>query len=194
MSLELNKDFWNDRYINSETGWDTGDITTPLKEYFDQLKDKTLRILVPGCGNAYEAEYLFNNGFNTTVVDYSKKALCNFKRRVPDFPKSQLLNTDFFNIQGEFDLIIEQTFFCAIYKHQRNDYAHKMSELLSANGKLVGLLFDDVLNEDHPPYGGSKKEYIECFKPYFNFTIFDTAYNSIKPRMGREIFMIIQKK
>jgi hypothetical protein len=43
-SVFLNKDFWNNRYIESKTGWDVGVITTPSKEYFDQLNDKTIKI------------------------------------------------------------------------------------------------------------------------------------------------------
>ena len=52
MKLSLNKDFWNNKYINSKTGWDVGEITKPLKEYFDQLENKKVKILIPGCGNA----------------------------------------------------------------------------------------------------------------------------------------------
>ena len=35
MSLDSNS--WNDRYLSNNTGWDVGYITTPLKDYFDQL-------------------------------------------------------------------------------------------------------------------------------------------------------------
>ena len=111
-SVFLNKDFWNNIYIESKIGLDVGVITTPVKEYFDQLNDKTIKILIPGCGNSYETEYLFENKFiNTYVVDYSEQALSNFSKRVPSFSKSKLLSNDFFNVQGKFDLIIEQTFF-----------------------------------------------------------------------------------
>ena len=51
----LDKNFWNDIYVKSKTGWDVGEITTPLKEYFEQLNNKKNKILIPGCGNAYEA-------------------------------------------------------------------------------------------------------------------------------------------
>ena len=69
-----------------------------------------------------------------------------------------------------------------------------MYDLLNVNGKLIGLLFDDTLNDDKPPFGGAKDEYIKYFEPYFNFIVFDTAYNSIPSRQGRELFIILQKK
>jgi len=191
----LNENFWNDKYVKSETGWDVGEITTPLKEYFNQLTNKKNKILIPGCGNAYEAEYLFKNKFHSTfILDYSEHALDNFRKRVPDFPKKQILNNDFFVAQGKYNIIIEQTFFCAINLNKRRDYFAKMHTLLKDQGKLVGLLFDDNLNKDHPPFGGSKSEYKKYFEPYFNTKVFETAYNSINPRKGRELFMILIKK
>ena len=194
-NIILNRDFWNDKYVKSETGWDVGKITTPLKEYFDQLNNKKIKILIPGCGNAYEAEYLFKNNFlSTFLLDYSDQALRNFKRRVPAFSKSQLLNKDFFDGHGKYDLIIEQTFFCAIDKNRRSDYFSQMNNLLKANGKLVGLLFNDALNEDKPPFGGSESEYRKYLDPYFNIKVFEKAYNSIESRKGRELFMILIKK
>ena len=193
--IQLNKKFWNNKYLKNEHKWDVGYITTPLKEYFNQIKDKNLRILIPGCGNSYEAEYLFNIGFkNIFLVDYSEKALSNFKKRVPNFPSENLLCIDFFDLNMKFDVIIEQTFFCAIQTNKRGEYAKKMNALLSEKGKLVGLLFDDPMNEDHPPFGGNKKEYATFFEKYFKFKIFEKSNNSIKERSGRELFMILERK
>ena len=154
-----------------------------------------LKILIPGGGNSHEAEYLFNKGFkNVYVVDLSQTALDNLIARVPDFPSSNLVLNNFFDLNMTFDLIIEQTFFCAINPSLRADYAKKASEILNVNGKVAGLLFDATLNTTHPPFGGSKSEYLGYFKPYFDVKIMDASYNSIKPRCGRELFFVIQKK
>ena len=40
----------------------------------------------------------------------------------------------------------------------------------------------------------SKSEYKKYFEPYFNIKVFETAYNSINSRKGRELFMILIKK
>ena len=96
--IQLNKAYWNFRYDQQRTGWDTGSITTPLKEYFDQLTDRDLRILIPGAGNAYEAEYLISKGFkNVDVLDISDRAISLFKSRVPDFPNDHIYNENFFD-------------------------------------------------------------------------------------------------
>ena len=193
--MNLSKDFWENKYKTNKIGWDLGAISPPLKAYFDQLENKELKILIPGGGNSYEAEYLFNKGFkNVYVVDLAKSALENIKNRVPNFPKSQLILGNFFDINDSFDLIIEQTFFCALNPNLRKDYANKMNELLTKKGKLVGLLFDAKLNEDHPPFGGNKEEYISYFKPYFDLEILESCYNSYHNRKEMELFIKFIKR
>lgn len=188
--IDLTEDFWDNKYKGNKIGWDLGMVSPPLKTYFDQLSNKELKILIPGGGNSHEAEYLFNKGFtNVHVVDISKTAIENIKKRVPAFPTNQLIQANFFDLEMQFDLIIEQTFFCAINPNLRATYASKINDLLSEKGKLVGLFFDAKLNEDHPPFGGSKKEYLAYFQPYFSLDIFEKAYNSFHNRQEMELFV-----
>ncbi|MGD1841792.1 MAG: methyltransferase [Thermonemataceae bacterium] len=192
--MKLNENYWESRYQHQQTGWDIGYISTPLKTYVDQLTKKDLRILIPGGGNGYEAAYLFEKGFpHVYLLDWATAPLQAFQQQYPHFPKKQLLHKDFFTLEGSFDLIIEQTFFCAILPQQREDYARKMVDLLRPNGKLVGVLFNIPLNTHQPPFGGNKKEYQPIFKPYFEFQYFEECYNSIPPRAGNELFILLKK-
>ena len=192
--MELNKSFWENKYANQDTGWDTGSITEPIKTYIDGLKNKELSILIPGAGNGYEAEYLFHNGFNNVgVIDLASLPLLNLKSRVPHFPDSQLIQGDFFKLDKKYDLILEQTFFCALDPALRPAYAKKMSELLNPNGKLAGVLFDFALSETGPPFGGSREEYLSYFESHFKIKTLEKCHNSIKPRMGNELFIIFEK-
>ena len=193
--MDLSANAWENRYLNNDIGWDLGEVSTPLKEYFDQLENKEIKILIPGGGNSYEAEYLFNNGFeNVFVVDVSRSAIENIQKRVPNFPRKQLIIGDFFELENTFDLIIEQTFFCAINPNLREAYVLKMNQLLKPNGKLVGLMFNVPLNKDKPPFGGNKEAYISFFKPHFSIQKMDTCYNSFGNRKGRELFVKLHKK
>ncbi len=191
----MNKTYWDTRYREGETGWDIGRVSGPLKEYIDQLEDRSLKILVPGAGNAYEAEYLFLKGFrNVHVLDISTVAVEGFISRFPDFPRSQIINEDFFSHESKYDLIIEQTFFCAIERRRRAEYAEKIYNLLNDKGKAVGLLFNHEFEKDEPPFGGTKEEYVKYFSPYFLIETFETAYNSIERRAERELFFMFRKK
>lgn len=189
--------YWTNRYQNENTGWDIGYPSTPLKNYFDQLEDKTLKILIPGAGNAYEAEYLFKQGFRSIhVLDISTLPLENLKKRSPNFPEEQLLSGDFFEHQGQYDLVLEQTFFCSFLPtpENRKTYAKKMHQLLKPGGKLVGLWFNHPLVADgNRPFGGDRNEYLSYLEAYFETKTFTLCINSIPPRAGNELFGIFTK-
>ncbi len=194
-TMPLNKAYWENRYQNNEIGWDVGSITTPLKGYIDQIQDKNLKILIPGAGNGYEVDYLLEKGFtNVYVVDLAETPLKNIQERNPDLPKEHLIQKNFFELDDTFDLILEQTFFCALNPELRKDYAAKMHSLLKPGGKIFGLLFDFPLTEAGPPFGGSKEEYLRLFSEKFTIKTLEPAYNSIKPRAGRELFFIFLPK
>lgn len=191
---ELNKSYWDKRYEDQLTGWDIGHVSTPLKEYIDQLDNKDIRILIPGAGNAYEAEYLFNTGFlNCHVLDVSEEAIHAFNKRCPEFPINQIHCINFFDYQDQYDLILEQTFFCALDPKLRQDYVKKMHQLLKNNAHLCGLLFKFPLTDQGPPFGGSEKEYRQLFTELFDIEKLEPCYNSIAPRMGSELFFKLRK-
>lgn len=195
MTYKHDQNFWSNKYQTHQTGWDIGGISAPLKAYFDQLTDKSIRILIPGAGRAWEAEYLHRMGFkNVFVVDLAPEAIEAFSCRVPDFPKNHLLCKDFFDLNGKWDLIIEQTFFCALHPTEREQYSLQMQNLLVPGGKLAGLLFTEPLNNTRPPYGGSQVEYRQLFSRNFEIKTMEIARNSIQPRAGRELFMVMVRK
>ncbi|CAL2088338.1 methyltransferase [Tenacibaculum sp. 190524A05c] len=197
--MSTTKEYWSQRYNENNTGWDLGAPSPPLQNYIDQLSNKKLTILIPGAGNSYEAEYLFNNGFtNVHVLDIANEPLKAFAERNPNFPVEQLHENDFFEFEGQFDLILEQTFFCSFppLPETRKSYAEKMNELLKPNGKLVGLWFDIPLTGDleKRPFGGDMEEYLSYLSPYFEVQRFEACYNSIPPRQGNELFGIFKGK
>jgi len=194
-SKNFDQNYWDTKYKNNQMGWDIGYASPPIINYLNQLTNKEISILIPGAGNAYEVDYLNTNGFSDiTVLDISKEPLINFKKRNPNFPKENLIQKNFFNFNKKFDLIIEQTFFCALSPELRSGYVEKIANLLNDHGKLVGLLFDFPLTDKGPPFGGSLSEYQNLFSKYFNILTLETCYNSIKPRKGRELFIIFEKK
>ena len=193
--MKLTSTYWEERYQKGEDKWNVGEISTPIKEYIDQLKDKNIKVLIPGAGNGYEFEYLIKNGFkNSVVVDYATTPLENIKKRVPDLNENQVINSDFFELEGKFDLIIEQTFFWALNPELREDYVRKMKSLLNSKGKIAGLLFQFPLTAEGPPFGGSKEEYISLFQKDFNIVTMKMDHNSIAPRKNKEFFVIFEKK
>lgn len=188
----LNAEYWSTRYLENKTGWDIGYSSTPLAEYISQLKDKSISILIPGCGNAYEAEVLLKEGFeHVTLLDISAILTEKLKKKYEALP-IKIINTDFFDHKGDYDLIFEQTFFCALDPMQRTDYVKKMVTLLKPGGKLVGVLFNRQF-DGGPPFGGTKEEYELLFGKKFNIKKMELCYNSIEARKDSELFFILQK-
>lgn len=192
--MDLDSNYWEKRYLESNTGWDLGTASGPIVDYLKSIENKNIDILIPGCGNGHEAEWAHKQGFKSVhVLDFAETAINNFKNRYPDFPKEQIHQEDFFLHQGNYDLILEQTFFCAIDRNLRSKYAHKMFELLRPNGKLAGVMFG-VEFQSGPPFGGNKEEYNGYFSSLFDILHMDDCYNSIKPRMGNELFVEFKRK
>lgn len=189
----LDKVYWDSQYQSNAIGWDLGEISPPLKTYIDTLKDKTIRILIPGCGNTYEAEYLLEQGFtNVTVIDIAPTLVENLKTKFKDNSNINIVLGDFFEHQGEYDLILEQTFFCALPPTMRQKYVWKMHHLLAEKGKIAGLLFNRTF-ESGPPFGGSQEEYTLLFQQSFDFLKMEVCQDSAKPRAGSELFVELQK-
>jgi len=195
MKKMLNKTYWEDQYINQAAFWNAKSITTPLKDYINQLEDKSLRVLVPGLGHGHELIYLHKKGFVHSIgLDFTSIAFNETLQVERDFPPNKLVLEDFFQHEGIYDLILEQTFFCSLPLERREAYVEKMHSLLSAKGKLVGVLFDTTFEQEAPPFGGDKETYFALFSPYFDIEVMERAVNSIKPRQNRELFIILKKK
>jgi SAM-dependent methyltransferase len=132
-----------------------------------------------------------DKGFTSiTLIDISEVLMDQLNKKFGD--RLRLITGDFFDLSGEFDLIMEQTFFCALAPSLRQEYVEKMYSLLRPGGKLAGLLFDRDF-PDGPPFGGSREEYQRLLEKRFNILTLAPCHNSIRPRMGTELFFIVEK-
>lgn len=194
---------WDERWKNGQTGWDLRTASPPLYEYCLQIPQAlrpAMRVLIPGCGNGYEARFLLEHGFgNITLLDIAPTAVEIMRQRFEadlngDWSdRLQLVCGDFFEHEGQYDLILEQTFFCAIEPVLRPAYVLKMKGLLAPGGRLAGVLFDREF-EGGPPFGGNREEYAALFAPHFTIKTLAPCYNSVAPRTGTEVFVILEKK
>lgn len=188
----LSPEYWESRYKEQQTGWDIGKPSTPLADFIDGIPNKEASILIPGCGNSYEAEYLVDQGFtHVTVIDIAPSPVERLQQKIGN--KAKVLLQDFFEHKGQYDYILEQTFFCALDPSLRTAYVTKIKELLAEQGKLAGVLFNRQF-EINPPFGGSKKEYEELFTKELQIIKMEECYNSILPRAGTELFFMATKK
>lgn len=161
-------DFWDHRFRNGSTPWDAGEAPLALREFAERLEagqfadhgrqrarlGQRTRVLVPGCGSAWDAAFLASRGWETTALDFSAAAVAAARATLGDAWQGSLLCGDFFAFAPEstFDLIYERAFLCALPRHLWSDYARRMAELLRPGGLLAGFFFfsDEVRG---PPFG-----------------------------------------
>jgi hypothetical protein len=191
--VPLGQTYWDNQYQSNSTGWDLGEVSPALKLFIDQIKNKNAAILIPGCGNTYEATYLLETGFTSvTVIDIAPTLVSNLISKFEDNKNITVILGDFFEHKGTYDLIFEQTFFCALPPAMRQKYVYQMHRLLSKNGTLAGLLFDRSF-EVSPPFGGSRNEYEQLFQQTFVFKTIEIATQSVVKRQNTELLFEFQK-
>ncbi len=184
----LDAEYWEARYTMGRLGWDLGHPSRALVHIIDQLRRRDLKILVPGAGNGYEVAYLYEKGFDQVyMVDWAEAPINNFQKRYPNFPRNQLIQADFFDLSGSYDLILEQTFFCSLNPNQRQDYVEKMYNLLASDGLLAGVLFNAPLYDNRPPFGGNKALYLKLFRSDFHIEKMKLCEHSDPSRLGMEL-------
>jgi len=197
---DLSAASWNEHYLNQNTPWDLG-AATP--EFLRLVKEGRLptkgNALVPGAGRGHDAILLAKNGWETSVVDLSAKAIealleeaSKEKRNIFSY------KIDFFDLpkigfhQNRYDLILEYTFFCAIDPALRKEYGRAMRKLLKPGGLLVGLFFPLTHEGASPPFVVSKEE-VRAVLEGFEI-IEESPRESVKPRAGREFLVFARKK
>lgn len=145
---------WEQRYQQSETGWDRGETSANLLHWIDLGLLKPCRILIPGCGNGYEVLTLAELGFDVVAIDISPSPIANLaeKLKVRNL-SAELIQADFFNWQPEyaFDAIYEQTSLCALSPEQWQAYEKCLYNWLKPNGKVFAQFMQSD-QEGGPPF------------------------------------------
>jgi methyl halide transferase len=155
------QDFWNQRFAEGNTPWDRGASNPQLRAWIAAGELKPCRILVPGCGSAYEVVELALAGFEATGLDYSDRAIARAHENLTNAGvDATLVQADVLTWTPDrtFDAIYEQTCLCALYPDHWREYAGRLHRWLVPGGRLfalfVQLLRDGAAegNIQGPPY------------------------------------------
>jgi len=138
-----------------------GDTSTGLETMgkLDNLAGKTA--FVPGCGRGYAVASLAQLGGCASVigleVSTTAKAACDsYLTEVgADVAGASCEVGDFFTHQGQYDLVYDCTFLCAIPAERRLEWVAQMAKLLKpGTGELVTLIFPVKEGEPGDPADG----------------------------------------
>ena len=194
----LQKD-WQRHYDEGDLGWDLGQVAPPFIKLFESKTILPGKTLIPGCGRGHEVIYLAENGFEVTAVDYSPGAVNHLKYTVQERNlKCEVLHMDFFGIDsahnGVYDLLIEQTFFCAISPEQRSSYVSTVARALKKGGMLAGLFYHTGEEEGGPPFNTTREDIKKYFSDSFEIRQLSKTEDSAEQRKNKEWLAILIKK
>ena len=189
---------WENHYETNDLGWDLGEVAPPFVRLWEERKLSPCKVIIPGCGRGHEAIFLAEHGFQITAVDYT----CGAVRLLDDALKTKhlsgkVLRHDFFELDSSynnsFDLMLENTFFCAINPIMRQKYVATAERILKSGALLVGLFYETG-KEGGPPFNTRKVDIEENFSELFMIESLGKTCHSTKQRQGKEWSAIFKKK
>jgi SAM-dependent methyltransferase len=203
-------DFWDHRFRSGATPWEAGLAPLELREFthrygahglgddhIDGLSTpaKRPRVLVPGCGSAYDAAFLDRRGWQTTALDFSAAAIEAARSTLGDSWRGTLLCADFFSFDpgAAYDVIYERAFLCALPRYLWANYAKRMAELLHRGGLLAGYFF---LSDEPkgPPFGILPQQLATLLAPCFIPCEDRPVEDSLPVFAGRERWQVWQRR
>ncbi len=197
--IPFTPEYWEDSYQSGEMGWDLGSSTPIFNQWIKKCKEP-LSICILGAGNGWDAINIANRGHFVTAVDFAKTAVRNMKISAKENALDiDIINMNIFDLNkvytNHFDVVLEYTCFCAIDPNKRQDYLKIVHHILKFNGELVALLFpiDKHLSDGGPPFAVRLKPTIKLISKYLTLIKKEIPSLSVKPRAGREVFVIFRK-
>ena len=195
---DLTPEFWGAKYRVADWGWDLGQVSPPFVKVWESGLLKPGRMLIPGCGRGWEALYFAEKGFKVTALDFAPEALIEVERRANEAGlEIDECRQDFLNLSPEligcFDVILEQTCFCAIHPTQRPRYVAAAKSCLKPGGELIGLFYS-TRERGGPPFDTDPEDVRRLFEPFFELEHFALTPNSHPRRLGQEWLGMFRKK
>lgn len=193
--------FWNERFEAGFTPWDARGVPAALTRFVANSGGRAgKRVLIPGCGSAYEAAALDAAGFDVLAIDYAPAAVERARALLAPAVAARVLQlADFFALESApFDWIYERAFLPALPPALWPRWAARVAELLAPQGLLAGFfLLDATIAEPRrgPPFAATPAE-LDALLGHFD-RVDDQpvpADESIPVFAGRERWMVWRRR
>lgn len=185
-------EFWDERFRQGFTPWDQAGVPAAFSAFVARLAPQP--VLIPGCGSAYEAEWLAQAGWTVRAIDFSADAVAAARKQLGAHA-AVVEQADFFTYRPQFqpEWIYERAFLCALPPARRADYVRRMAELLAPGDMLAGFFFLDD-SPKGPPYGITRAELEALLGRDFALTEDKSVSDSLPVFAGRERWMTWRRR
>lgn len=142
--------FWELRYAANFAPWDAGRVPRQLLAFVES--SPPARVLVPGCGSAWDVRCFAEHGWDVTGIDFSPLAVTQ-ARAILGPHAGRVRQADFFAPipEAPFDVVYERAFLCALPRRLWGDWARRMAGIVRPGGSLAGFFYFDA-GERGPPF------------------------------------------
>lgn len=183
-------EFWDVRYGARFAPWDAGRVPAQLRRLVEG-ESAARRVLVPGCGSAWDVRYLVESRWDVLGIDFSDAAL-EAARAVLGPHADRVRKADFFAPipEAPFDVVYERAFLCALPRRLWRDWGRRVAELLEPGGRLAGFFFFDAA-ERGPPFGLREQAELDALLAHGFERVEDAAVaDSIAVFQGKERWQV----
>lgn len=197
----MDRSFWQSIYDAGDTKFDLGGPSAPFVDWLDAEKPAAGRAIVPGCGRGHDALELARRGWDALGVDFAPSAIrdATENARRAGLPKARFLEADLYALgpehDGAYDLLFEQTCYCAIEPHRRDEYAQLAARWVKPRGWLVFVAFPVDGRAGGPPFNIGVDEVPLRFARAFDLVHSGVPARASAPgRTGKELFALLRRK
>ncbi len=188
---------WQGYYDEDDLRWDIGEVSPPLKRLWEDGTLQSGRMIIPGCGQGHEVMFFAEQGFDVTGVDYTDGGVTLLRNNLKQAGlEARVIQSDFFELDtshnGYYDLMLEQTFFCAIHPRDRSRYVETALRILKPGAILAGLFYNTG-EEDGPPYDTTEDDIRQHFSSAFEILRLEKCDHSIERRQDKELLAVLRK-
>jgi hypothetical protein len=187
-------EFWNIRFDANFTPWDQHGVPQCLRDYLI-AHPAPQKVLIPGCGTAHEVKHFLACGWTPLAIDFSPAAVAQARAQL-GAAASHVREGDFFGdaiLPGDFDVIYERAFLCALPRRLWANWAKRVAELIPSGGRLIGFFFADDAPKG-PPFGLQQGELEQMLSPAFSLLEKKIPPDSIPIFAGKENWQVWARK
>lgn len=189
------------RGLSKGAAFDAARAEPALVSLLQKVKLPLGRALVPGCGRGYSVAALaapdrtsLGLDIAPTGVAAARECLAEMLRGSDLEKQANVEQANFFDITpellgGQFNLIYDCTFLCAIQPAQREMWASQMNKLLAPAGELITLIFPvGPIGDRGPPFSINEELVRSLLTPHgFNAISVEEVPRDQQARGGKEI-------
>lgn len=183
----MEKDYWQERWKQEETGFHQNEVNPHLRQYWQELHLATgSEVFVPLCGKSRDMSWLSEQGYAVLGVETSAVAVQAFFKEngyIPNHASSekfdryeangiQILRGDFFGLSkhdlAKTSAVYDRASLIALPPEMRERYADHLLSILPPAAQILLITLDYPQQEmEGPPFAVSASEVEALYHEWF---------------------------